>query len=232
MVDTTDSGLPPGIDLSVPRDRHLFGPGPKRILALDGGGVRGVLTIAFLERIEEILKQQTGKPMRLADHFDLIGGTSTGSIIAVALAQSDFQNKEWATYIDDSWRIHPRLTLSLGFRWEVMQPLLDKLGLEPNVQLNQPLPNVANVQDQSKHPVYVRTGTGNFYDGLAFRYSPYYTTPGAATPVGGLPALQTVRDGRLGDRLINSSALAAAPFPANARLVTNPRRSPAAWSKR
>ena len=132
-------------------------------------------------------------------------GYMNNSIIAVALAQSDFQNKEWATYIDDSWRIHPRLTLSLGLRWEVMQPLLDKLGLEPNVQLNQPLPNVANVQDQSKHPVYVRTGTGNFYDGLAFRYSPYYTTPGAATPVGGLPALQTVRDGRLGDRLINTN---------------------------
>ncbi len=43
--------------------------------------------------------------------------------------------------------------MSLGFRWEVAQPLLDKYGLEPNVQLNQPLPNVANVQDLSKHPV-------------------------------------------------------------------------------
>lgn len=80
------AALPPGVDLSIPRDRHLFGPGPKRILALDGGGVRGVITIAFLERIEEILKQQAGKPVRLADHFDLIGGTSTGSIIAAALA--------------------------------------------------------------------------------------------------------------------------------------------------
>ena len=34
------------------RDRHLFGPGPKHLLALDGGGVRGVITVAFLERIE------------------------------------------------------------------------------------------------------------------------------------------------------------------------------------
>ena len=33
------------------RNRHLFGPGPKRILALDGGGVRGAISaIAFLER--------------------------------------------------------------------------------------------------------------------------------------------------------------------------------------
>ena len=41
------------------RDRHLFGPGPKRLLALDGGGVRGALTVAFLERIETLLKERT-----------------------------------------------------------------------------------------------------------------------------------------------------------------------------
>jgi len=45
----------------------------------------------------------------------------------------------------------------LGLRLEVMQPLLDKSGNEVNIQLNQSLPNVANVQDLSKHPVYVRT---------------------------------------------------------------------------
>jgi hypothetical protein len=41
--------------VDTPRDRHLFGPGPKRILSLDGGGVRGALTVAFLERIEALL---------------------------------------------------------------------------------------------------------------------------------------------------------------------------------
>ena len=68
------------------RDRHLFGPGPKRILSLDGGGVRGVISVAFLERIEAILSEQAGEPARLSDCFDLIGGTSTGAIIACALA--------------------------------------------------------------------------------------------------------------------------------------------------
>jgi uncharacterized protein len=70
----------------LPRDRHLFTPGAKRILAIDGGGVRGVVALAFLERIERILESQYGKPIRLCDHFDLIGGTSTGAIIATALA--------------------------------------------------------------------------------------------------------------------------------------------------
>ena len=68
------------------RDRHLFGPGPKRILALDGGGVRGALTVAFLERIEALLSERDGKDIRLGDYFDLVGGTSTGAVIAGALA--------------------------------------------------------------------------------------------------------------------------------------------------
>jgi len=60
----------------------------KRILSLDGGGVRGVIELAFLERIEALLQARSpaGKNARLADYFDLIGGTSTGSIIASALA--------------------------------------------------------------------------------------------------------------------------------------------------
>src|ERR1700685_4406765 len=72
--------------LANSRDRHLFGPGPKRILALDGGAVRGALTVAFLERIEELLSERDGKDVRLGDYFDLVGGTSTGAVIAGALA--------------------------------------------------------------------------------------------------------------------------------------------------
>src|SRR5262245_60143018 len=64
--------------------------GPKRILALDGGGLRGVLTVAFLKRIEDILRKKAGNNdpnFRLGDYYDLIGGTSTGSIIAAGLAR-------------------------------------------------------------------------------------------------------------------------------------------------
>jgi uncharacterized protein len=67
------------------RDIHLFSPGKKRILALDGGGVRGALSIAFLERLEEVLCERSGAPVRLCDYFDLIGGTSTGAIITGGL---------------------------------------------------------------------------------------------------------------------------------------------------
>jgi hypothetical protein len=69
-------------------DEHLFGTSPKRILALDGGGIRGALTLGYLKRIEDILRQRVGNDpeFRLCDYFDLIAGTSTGSIIATGLA--------------------------------------------------------------------------------------------------------------------------------------------------
>ncbi len=71
-------------------EERLRSPGPKRILALDGGGVRGIVSLAILERIEAILRERApppgSGPFRLAHYFDLIGGTSTGSIIAAGLA--------------------------------------------------------------------------------------------------------------------------------------------------
>jgi patatin-like phospholipase/acyl hydrolase len=66
---------------------RLKSVGPKRILSLDGGGIRGALTLGYLEKIEDILRKRHDNPqMKLCDYFDLIGGTSTGSIIAASLA--------------------------------------------------------------------------------------------------------------------------------------------------
>ncbi len=70
-------------------DHYRFEGRPKRILALDGGGLRGVLTLGILARIEDLLRQRHGggADFRLCHYFDLIAGTSTGAIIAAALAQ-------------------------------------------------------------------------------------------------------------------------------------------------
>ena len=66
---------------------RLEAPGPKRMLALDGGGIRGAITLGYLERIESILRERHRRDdLKLSDYFDLIGGTSTGAIIAGALA--------------------------------------------------------------------------------------------------------------------------------------------------
>ncbi|MFH1987897.1 MAG: patatin-like phospholipase family protein [Pseudomonadota bacterium] len=61
--------------------------GPKRILSLDGGGLRGMVSLQVLYRLESLLKERfSDGELRLADYFDLIAGTSTGAIIAAGLS--------------------------------------------------------------------------------------------------------------------------------------------------
>lgn len=62
-------------------------PGPKRILSLDGGGVRGIISLQILKRVESRLRDAMQNPcLRLSEWFDFIGGTSTGAIIAACLS--------------------------------------------------------------------------------------------------------------------------------------------------
>ena len=66
---------------------RIGAPGPKRILSLDGGGIRGLISLQILKRMERLLRDTTHNPrLRLAEWFDFIGGTSTGAIIASCLA--------------------------------------------------------------------------------------------------------------------------------------------------
>jgi predicted acylesterase/phospholipase RssA len=62
--------------------------GQRRLLALDGGGIRGLITLGILEKMEADLRRILKKDasFRLADYFDFIGGTSTGAILAVGLS--------------------------------------------------------------------------------------------------------------------------------------------------
>jgi len=110
-VTETNASQTAATEFACERDRHLFGPGPKRLISLDGGGVRGAISVAFLEQIEAIFTQQAyedylttaegssadeptrerkrdeiAQALRLCDHFDMVGGTSTGALIAGALA--------------------------------------------------------------------------------------------------------------------------------------------------
>lgn len=73
-----------GISIQDKRDKQ----GPRKLLALDGGGIRGIMTLEVLARIESELQNKLGRDDKfvLADYFDYIAGTSTGAIIATCLS--------------------------------------------------------------------------------------------------------------------------------------------------
>jgi uncharacterized protein len=105
--------------------KRLTDPGPKRILSLDGGGIRGALTLGSLEKMEQLLAERhkdiiPKEKFRLHHYFDLIGGTSTGAIIAGALmiGKSVKEIKEIYKQLGKdifSGRKYKRISINLGF---------------------------------------------------------------------------------------------------------------------
>ncbi len=103
---------------------------PRKILALDGGGIRGVITLQILAEMEKQLKENLGKgdDFRLSDFFDYIGGTSTGAIIAAGLSMGmtvqqllDFYINKGKAMFDKNWLLK---------EWQSLYqsgPLLDAL---------------------------------------------------------------------------------------------------------
>ena len=68
-----------------------------RILSLDGGGIRGIIPAVIIQYAETYL-QKRAPGTTIADHFDLIAGTSTGGILTgIYLAPQD-ENKKKAKY--------------------------------------------------------------------------------------------------------------------------------------
>lgn len=72
---------------AYPAHARMFSAGKKRVLTLDGGGTRGVISIAFLKEMETQLRNATGRPdLVLSDVFDFVAGTSVGSMLAAMVA--------------------------------------------------------------------------------------------------------------------------------------------------
>jgi hypothetical protein len=118
---------------------------------------------------------------------DLLLGALSKAESSIALASADFVADNASLYIDDTYRISPKLTLNFGLRWELFQPYYDKSENQVNI-VAPLLANIPNVPDLSLHPVLVRTGSGDFYEGKDFRY----------------PGIQVARDGRFGKRLMET----------------------------
>lgn len=73
----------------------------KKILSIDGGGMKGLFSATLLAEIEKKAN------VRICDYFDLIAGTSTGAIIAAALALGMPAGKIQTLYLEKAKVIFP-----------------------------------------------------------------------------------------------------------------------------
>jgi uncharacterized protein len=100
-----------------------------RILSIDGGGIRGVFPAAFLAELESRFLGGAS----IANHFDMIAGTSTGGIIALALAHGMTAREALNIYLERGERIFPPAAglgnLSRILRW-VFKPKHDQTALK------------------------------------------------------------------------------------------------------
>ncbi len=92
---------------------------PRKLLALDGGGIRGLMSIEILARIEALLRDKMGKgdDFVLADYFDYVAGTSTGAIIAACVSWGMSVNEIRTFYEKSGANIFDKASVLRRFRY-------------------------------------------------------------------------------------------------------------------
>jgi patatin-like phospholipase/acyl hydrolase len=99
-------------------EQRIKSNAPKKILALDGGGIRGMITVEVLKKLEDLLREELkqGDEFVLADYFDYISGTSTGAIIAAGLSLGWSVDKIRRFYLDSGEQMFDKASLLKKFK--------------------------------------------------------------------------------------------------------------------
>jgi len=117
---------------------RIQAPGPKKILALDGGGIRGMMTVEILAAIEGLLRDAQPSAKRdsfvLADYFDFVAGTSTGAILAACIAMGMPVAKIREFYVKSGADMFDKASLLKKWKYKYNdEGLADKLKQELGV---------------------------------------------------------------------------------------------------
>ncbi len=103
----------------------------QKFLCLDGGGIRGYLTACILERIQYRLPNPTNKDLtkenNLVDYFDVITGTSTGSILAAAISCNRSISEIKSLYEKEGHEFFPHNDQKLGDKFGVKEVMRGKV---------------------------------------------------------------------------------------------------------
>ncbi|UCF94897.1 MAG: patatin-like phospholipase family protein, partial [Desulfobacterales bacterium] len=109
-------------------EQRIRTPGSKKILALDGGGIRGMIAVEILAGIEDLLRRElkAGPDFVLADYFDFVAGTSTGAIIATCIALGMSVDTIRQFYLESGREMFDKAFLLKRFRYKYEDEKLSK----------------------------------------------------------------------------------------------------------
>jgi predicted acylesterase/phospholipase RssA len=113
---------------------RLRSPGPKKILACDGGGILGLISVEILAQLEADLRAARNDPtLVLADFFDFVCGTSTGAIIAACVSAGMSMGDIRKFYVDSGEQMFDKASILKRLRYAYNdEPLAEKLRAELN----------------------------------------------------------------------------------------------------
>ena len=108
--------------MSTHLNARMTAKGPKKILALDGGGIRGMMTVEILAAIEGLLRDRQPPATRdafvLADYFDFVAGTSTGAILAACIAMGMSTSKIREFYLQSGADMFDKASLLKKWKYQ------------------------------------------------------------------------------------------------------------------
>lgn len=132
--------------MSAPTTRDLC------LLSLDGGGIKGLSSLFILQKIMESLNPTN--PPKPCDIFDMIGGTSTGGLIAIMLGRLRMSVRECIdTYLEISPKIFTKIH-HIGVNWKgKTQGRFDHLALESAVK------NMLKQQGENEDEIFAENGS-------------------------------------------------------------------------
>lgn len=93
-----------------------------KVLALNGGGVRGLFTITLLAELEKIIeKREKRENVKIGDYFDLITGTSIGGILALGLASGKSARELKQAFEENAQLIFPLKRYKQKTWWNLLR---------------------------------------------------------------------------------------------------------------
>ncbi|MGZ9080457.1 MAG: patatin-like phospholipase family protein [Burkholderiales bacterium] len=135
---------------------------PYKLLALDGGGIRGIITIEVLGEIERLLQDEfgAGDDFTLAQYFDYVAGTSTGAVIATCLSLGMRVEEIRKFYLESAELMFEKAALFKRLRYKFEdEPLANKLRTVFAEKTGESMPTLGSAGLQTLLMMVLRNAT-------------------------------------------------------------------------